>query len=72
MNFTFLIKILPIPLLILLVTAIIIAPTKSKGESFAYITNQGEDTVSVVNLNNLTVQKKIDVGDSPLGVAIID
>ena len=58
MNFTFLIKILLIPLLILLVAVFIITPSNNKGESFAYITNQGEDTVSVVNLNDLIVQKK--------------
>ena len=44
-----------------------------KNESFnlAYITNQGENTVSVIDLNKLTIQKKIDVGKSPLGIAII-
>ena len=72
MNFTFLIKILIISLLILLVAVFTISPSNIKGESFAYITNQGENTISVVNLNDLIVQKTIDVGDSPLGIAIID
>jgi hypothetical protein len=66
MNFTYLIKILIIPLLIVLFTIFIISLSSTKGESLAYITNQGEDTVSVVSLNDLIVQKKIDVGDSHL------
>ena len=29
---------------------------------YIYITNQGENTVSVIDLNKLTIQKKISVG----------
>ena len=44
---------------------------KNKPVNLAYITNQGENTVSVIDLNKLTIQKKISVGKSPLGIAII-
>ena len=37
----------------------------------AYITNQGENTVSVVDLNTLSVDQRIAVGSSPLGGARI-
>ena len=39
--------------------------------ALAYITNQGEDTVSVIDLSNKRELKKINVGESPLGVHIL-
>ena len=44
---------------------------KNEPVNLAYITNQGENTVSVIDLNKLKIQKKIDVGKSPLGIAIL-
>ena len=35
---------------------------------FAYITNQGEDSVSVIDLANNQVTNKITVGEDPAGV----
>jgi len=37
----------------------------------AYITNQGDNTVSVVDLNALEVIKTIKVGIAPLGITIL-
>ena len=37
----------------------------------AYITNQGDDTVSLINLDKLEVEKKIKVGQKPLGITIL-
>lgn len=43
---------------------------KVYAEPFAYITNQGEHTVSVVDLDTNKVTATIPVGKSPVGVAI--
>ena len=45
---------------------------KNDSVNLAYITNQGENSVSVVDLNKLIVLKKISVGKSPLGISIIN
>ena len=39
-------------------------------QNFAYITNQGANTVSVINTQNQTVIKTLNVGKSPVGVAV--
>ena len=36
----------------------------------AYITNQGSDTVSIVNLKEKKVIQEISVGKGPVGIAI--
>ena len=38
--------------------------------SFAYITNQGEHTVSVINTETNQVTSTISVGKAPVGVAV--
>jgi YVTN family beta-propeller protein len=50
----------------------IILLNKSHSVNKAYITNQGEDSVSVVNLDTLKLEKKISVGKSPLGISIVN
>ena len=37
----------------------------------AFITNQGEDTVSIINLDTFQVEKRIKVGKKPLGITIL-
>ena len=44
----------------------------NKVNSKAYITNQGDDTVSVVDLITLKVIKTIKVGIAPLGITILN
>ena len=39
--------------------------------SKAYITNQGDNTVSVINLNSLKKVKTINVGVAPLGITVL-
>ena len=39
---------------------------------FAYITNQGDNTVSVIDTANNRVIRSIDVGDKPAGIAVSD
>ena len=43
-----------------------------KPNAKAYITNQGDNTVSVVDLNALEVIKTIKVGIAPLGITILN
>ena len=42
-----------------------------KQESFAIITNQGEDTISIVDLQNLNIIKTIQTNPGPLAVEIL-
>ena len=39
-------------------------------ESYAYVTNYADDTVSVINLSDYTVSDTISVGHGPLGISI--
>ncbi|PAB60242.1 hypothetical protein [Anaeromicrobium sediminis] len=40
-------------------------------QSFAYVTNEGDDAVSVIRISDNTVVDTIlDVGEEPVGVAI--
>jgi YVTN family beta-propeller protein len=39
-------------------------------QTYVYVTNYGDDTVSVINLTNREVTETINVGDGPYGIAI--
>lgn len=59
--------------LITLITTIGMAPTGSADITpglFAYVTNSGSDTVSVIELDTNTVVDTVYVGDSPRAVAV--
>ncbi len=38
---------------------------------YAYVANFGDDTVSIINVDTITVTDTVDVGDGPFGVAAI-
>ena len=61
-------KILIIFLILLLLTTLAI--NLSTRSPMALITNQGEKSLSIVNLKTLELIDKIKVGDSPLGITI--
>ena len=39
-------------------------------QNYAYVTNYGDDTVSVIHLNDFTVSKTISVGNGPYGISV--
>lgn len=55
---------------ILLAGLFLLAATKSEAAPFAYISNQSDATVSVIDTATNTVTTTIPVGQSPLGVAV--
>ena len=61
-------KILISFLILLLLTTLTI--NLSTPSPMALITNQGEKSLSIVNLKTLELIDKIKVGDSPLGITI--
>ena len=49
---------------------ILCASNAAQAQPFAYISNQADDTVSVINTATNTVTRTIPVGNAPLGVAV--
>ena len=62
-------KILISFLILLLLTTLAI--NLSTPSPMALITNQGEKSLSIVNLKTLELIDKIKVGDSPLGITVL-
>ena len=56
-----------LPALLLLLAS---APAFARSPTFAYVTNQGDDTVSVVDIAAGTVAETVRVGAKPAGVAV--
>ena len=48
----------------------LILPLSAFAAPFAYITNNGGNTVSVIDTSNNTVTATVPVGNGPLGVAV--
>ena len=63
-----------VPVLLLLALAVcsagILQSSPAQAEPFAYITNYGDDTVSVIDAATGTVVDTVSVGNGPLGVAV--
>ena len=54
---------------LILLSAVLLSACGSTQSHLAYITNQGDNTVSVINMNQLAVTHAIKVGKAPVGVA---
>lgn len=55
---------------LLLCVLVLCMPLCGKAADYAYITNQGAHTVSIVDLQQLKVVNTIAVGKAPVGVAV--
>jgi len=56
--------------LVVIAIGLICLPNESRGAPFAYITNYGDDTVSVIDTETDTVTDTVAVGSGPTGVAV--
>ena len=65
-------KIILITFLCFLLALIYFYNNYQKINSKAYITNQGDNTVSIVDLKTLQVIKTLKVGIAPLGITILN